>query len=154
MDRAVREALIHGDMLMVLVGVLEDSVRSECRLNTLWVKLLLEKLRRMMLESKPKARLQVENWDEWREQLMARRSKMLLLREAVESISKMHYDGQALLFAEDENKLNQTIDMLEEVVGIYNIFENGRTELKRINTDAVADALEAIVEYFEVTARR
>lgn len=142
-----REARKETDFLIVLVRDMQKEVRHECLLNTPYILLLCEKLKRMLEHFTLQNKFEPEMWELWRGVLILRLRTLQLLKEIIGTISERYFDHQPLLFREDTTDFERHIGILEEFVKHYNSLKGELPVWTAIELNARASDFRKQVSY-------
>jgi hypothetical protein len=146
LEQAVREAQKQADTLILLVLNLHERVRSASKDAVVSIELIYERGLRMMLQAMYQDRSEPKEWDWWRDKLTVTLTSMLIMREIVTSISAKYYDCNPLLFAGDQERLNEQIALLEDTSKMYTHGQHALPHWKPITIPSTAEHVEALVE--------
>lgn len=143
--RVALEAQKEADFFLVLIRHVREEVALDSPLRGLQLLLLNEKLARMLEHFVEHDIFDPEAWDEWRTALMNTISPLWQLRATIAAISARFYDHHPILFAEEENGLNQDIRMAETLAAQYNSLEGGLPSWTALDLGALQSSVEAEV---------
>ena len=143
--RVALEAQKEADFLFVLIRNVRDDVASDSLLRGIQLLLLCEKLDRMLEHFVEHERFDPEAWDKWQAALINTITPLWQQRAIIAAISARFYDQHPILFAEEENGLEQDIRMAEALATQYNSLEGGLPSWTALDLIALQSSVEAEV---------
>jgi hypothetical protein len=118
--RAALEAWKEADFLVVLLMQLYGTVDFNRSLNVRDIFLLKEMFHRMLEQFAVHDQFDADDWNLWRKILIHTLDRLGQLRAVTAEISEQYYDGNPILFVDDERSLDEDVRAVEKMAKEYN----------------------------------